>query len=177
MRLLLHICCAPCASGCIERLQKDGYEITGYFYNPNIQPSSEYNRRWEEVARLQEVMGFGLYRGTYEPSRWFKEIKGLEGEKEGKRRCEVCYRLRLEETAILAKEIGIGQWTTTLSISPHKHFNKIKEIGEEVAKNYGMRFLPYDFKKKDGFKKSIELSKKYNFYRQDYCGCVFSRRQ
>ncbi len=173
--ILLHICCAACASACVERLRKDGYDITGYFYNPNIQPFTEYNKRYKEVAKLSEVMQFQLYTGKYELSRWFEKIKGLEDEPEGGKRCEVCYELRLEETAVLAKKLGIKQFTTTLSVSSHKCFERIKLIGEEIAESYNLLFLPYDFKKKGGFKRSVELSKEYNLYRQNYCGCVFSR--
>lgn len=173
--VLLHICCAPCAIACVERLREDGYKVTGYFYNPNIQPLKEYKKRYSEVVRLSELMGFELHAGDYDPLRWFEEIRGLEDEPEGGRRCEVCYRLRLEETAALAKKLGIGQFTTTLSVSPHKYFDKIRYIGEELAKSYKLVFLPYDFKKKDGFKRSVELSRKYNLYRQNYCGCVFSK--
>jgi len=171
---LLHICCAACATVCVERLRKNGYDIIGYFYNPNIQPPAEYNKRCKEVAKLSEVMEFELHTGEYELSRWFEKIKGLEDEPERGKRCEICYELRLEETAVLAKKLGIKQFTTTLSVSPHKCFKRIKLIGEKIAQRHKLLFLPCDFKKKDGFKRSVELSKEYNLYRQSYCGCIFS---
>ena len=174
-RVLLHICCAPCASSCIEKLHKDGYTVTGYFYNPNIEPVTEYNKRLKEVMRLQEMMGFELYStpSSCKESQWLEAIKGLEDEAEGGLRCEVCYRLRLEDTAATAKKSGIEYFTSTLSVSPHKCFGKIKKIGEEVARDQNISFLPYDFKKEDGFKRTIQLSKRYAFYRQLYCGCAF----
>lgn len=177
MNLLLHICCAPCSTGCLERLFDDGFKVAGFFYNPNIQPLSEYNRRYVEVVRLSKLLDFKLYTVKYDTSRWFRAIKGLENEPEGGKRCEVCYRLRLIETAQTAKRHGFESFTTTLSISPHKIYGKIKSIGEEIAQEYELAFLSYDFKKMDGFKRSIELSRQHNLYRQKYCGCLFSRNK
>lgn len=175
MTILLHICCAPCATACVERLYSDGYTVIGFFYNPNIQPIAEYNKRCEDTLRLSNLMGFKLYIGDYDNEKWLEEIMGLESEPEGGERCEVCYRFRLKQTASLANKYDIGGFTTTLSVSPHKPYGKIRLIGEEIAKEYQLNFLKYDFKKKEGYKRSIELSKQYKLYRQNYCGCLFSK--
>ena len=175
MTILLHICCAPCATACVERLCSDGYTVMGFFYNPNIQPIAEYNKRCEDTLRLSNLMGFKLYTGDYNNEKWLEEVMGLESEPEGGKRCEVCYRFRLKQTASLANKYDIGGFTTTLSVSPHKPYGKIRLIGEEIAKEYQLNFLTYDFKKKEGYKRSIELSKQYKLYRQNYCGCLFSK--
>jgi predicted adenine nucleotide alpha hydrolase (AANH) superfamily ATPase len=170
-KLLLHICCAPCATHVVEALRKD-HQVIGFFYNPNIQPAKEYYRRLSETRRLFRSLGIELIEGEYEESRWWKEISGFEKEPEGGRRCPLCYRLRLGETARLAKETGISHFATTLTISPHKKAGVINPIGEEVGKSYKVSFFSADFKKKNGFKKTLTLSKKHNLYRQDYCGCL-----
>ncbi len=175
MTILLHICCAPCATACVERLCSDGYTVMGFFYNPNIQPIAEYNKRCEDTLRLSNLMGFKLYTGDYDNEKWLEEVMGLESEPEGGKRCEVCYRFRLKRTASLANKYDIGGFTTTLSVSPHKPYGKIRLIGEEIAKEYQLNFLTYDFKKKEGYKRSIELSKGFKLYRQNYCGCLFSK--
>ena len=178
-KLLLHACCAPCSSYCLEYLS-NYFKITLYFYNPNIYPESEYSLRTDEARRLISGMNFkndvSFLEGDFNPKEFYECIKGLEKEKEGGERCFKCYRLRLENTAKLAKEMGFDYFTTTLSISPLKRSDKINEIGEEVAEIYGVKHLPSDFKKKNGYKRSTELSKEYGLYRQDYCGCVFSVR-
>jgi predicted adenine nucleotide alpha hydrolase (AANH) superfamily ATPase len=176
-RILLHICCAPCATYSIERVLKDGYQVIGYFYNPNIQPLNEYKRRLKEVKKLAKIMELTIYFGNYNLKEWFRRIKGLEKEPEGGKRCEQCFKMRLEQTAIFAIEKNIKFFTTTLTISPHKNSELIHRIGREIGDKYGLEFLPYNFKKKDGFKKSIILSKKFNLYRQNYCGCIFSKNQ
>ena len=178
-RLLLHSCCAPCSSYVLEYLNSI-FEITVFYYNPNITPQEEYDKRVDEVVRLTGSMPFNhpvcFKEGNYEPDRFFAMAKGLENEPEGGRRCDMCYRLRLEESAKLAKEGNFDFFTTTLTISPLKKADKLNEIGRELSAIYGVPYLFSDFKKKDGFKRSIELSRQYGLYRQDYCGCVFSRR-
>lgn len=177
--LLLHACCAPCSSYCLEYLS-DFFKITLYFYNPNIYPESEYYLRAEEARRFISEMNFkndvSFLEGNFDPKEFYSCVKGLENEKEGGERCFRCYRLRLENTAKLAKEMGFDYFTTTLSISPLKRADKINDIGEELGEIYSVKHLPSDFKKKNGYKRSTELSKEYGLYRQDYCGCVFSQR-
>ncbi len=177
--LLLHACCAPCSSYCLEYLSKY-FKITVFYYNPNIYPQQEYSFRVSEVKRLISEMEteneVSFIEGNFDPDEFYTLVKGLENCKEGYDRCFLCYRLRLEETARLAKEKGFDYFTTTLSISPLKNASKINEIGEELAVKYSVSHLPSDFKKKNGYKRSIELSKEHNLYRQNYCGCVFSKR-
>lgn len=178
--LLLHACCAPCSSYCLEYLS-NYFSITVYYYNPNIYPESEYSHRSAEVKRLISEMKLknkvSFIEGEFNPQEFYTCVKGLEKEKEGGERCFKCYRLRLESTAKLAKELGFDYFTTTLSISPLKKAYKINEIGEEIGEIYNVRHLPSDFKKKEGYKRSIELSKEHSLYRQNYCGCVFSTRR
>lgn len=177
--LLIHGCCAPCSSYCLEYLSQY-FRITLYFYNPNIYPENEYYLRSEEARRLISEMDFknpvDFIEGKFDPREFYDAVKGYEKEKEGGERCFRCYRLRLESTAKLAKEMGFDNFTTTLSISPLKRADKINEIGEEIAEIYQLRHLPSDFKKKNGYKRSTELSKEYGLYRQNYCGCIFSMR-
>lgn len=178
-KLLIHSCCAPCSSYVLEYLS-NYFAITVYYYNPNIYPEEEYLRRVKEQEQLIESMEFKnpvmFMKGDYDTNKYYELIKGHEGDKEGNERCFLCYRLRLEEAASVAKEGGYEFFTTTLTISPHKDAVKLNEIGEELATSYGVLFLPSDFKKRNGYKRSIELSDKYGLYRQDYCGCVFSKR-
>ena len=179
-KLLLHSCCAPCSSYVLEYLS-EFFDITIFYYNPNIYPKEEYGRRVEEQKQLIEAMKLKsrvhFLQGEYRPENFYLAVKGLEGNREGSERCFECYRLRLTEAARLAKEGGYDYFTTTLSISPHKNAQKLNEIGEQLAKEYGTMHLPSDFKKKNGFKRSIELSREYSLYRQDYCGCIFSQRE
>lgn len=176
--LLLHACCAPCSSYVLEYLS-EYFDITLLFFNPNIYPSEEYQKRLSEVKRLIGEMPLkskvGIIEGRYEPSEFFEISKGLEQAEEGGERCFKCYRLRLEEAAREAKKGSFDYYTTTLSISPHKNAKKLNEIGEELEEQYGVRYLYADFKKKEGYKRSIELSRIYGLYRQNYCGCGFSR--
>lgn len=178
-RLFLHACCAPCSSYVLEYLSQY-FEITIFFYNPNIFPDEEYKKRAEELRRMIKEMEFihpvKFEEGEYRPEDFFAMAKGMEEEAEGGRRCFACYRMRMEEAAKKAREGGYDYFTTTLSISPLKNAAKINEIGEELADIYEVEHLPSDFKKKDGYKRSIELSRQYNLYRQDYCGCVFSKK-
>lgn len=175
--VLLHICCAPCATSVVETLKNDNYEVIGYFYNPNIHPETEYNLRLKELEKLADNMALQTIIGVYTPQIWLEQIKGLEDAQEGGDRCKVCYKLRLEHTAKIALEKGYQYFTTTLSVSPHKPADIINSIGQEVGERYGIKFLSYDFKKKDGFKISLRLTKKYNLYRQSYCGCIYSMQK
>ncbi len=176
-RLLLHSCCAPCSSAILEFLQ-EYFEITIYFFNPNITFQEEYLKRLEEQKEYHKKRGYqiNVIEGRYNPEiDFFQNIKGLENEKEGGRRCHQCYRIRLEETVKKAKEDGYEYFTTVLSISPMKNAQWINEIGEEREKKYEVKFLNGDFKKKSRYLRSIEVSKEYELYRQDYCGCIFSK--
>ena len=178
--LLLHSCCAPCSSYVLEYLSQY-FEITVFFYNPNISLEEEYRKRVAEIRRLVAEMSFThpvhIMEGTYDPQIFYEMARGLERVPEGGERCFKCYRLRMEEAAKLAKEGNYDYFTTTLSISPLKNAEKINEIGEALAEIYEVKHLPSDFKKKNGYKRSIELSHEYGLYRQNYCGCVFSKRE
>lgn len=178
--LLLHVCCAPCSSYVMEYLSKY-FDITLYYYNPNISPKTEYETRLAELERLVREMpaasGIRVTVGSYEPQAFFDIAKGHETEDEGGARCAACYRLRLTEAAREAKKKGCDYFTTTLSISPYKNAEKLNAIGEELSAEYGVQYLFSDFKKKDGYKRSIALSAAYRLYRQDYCGCVYSKAQ
>ncbi len=175
--LLLHSCCAPCSSYCLEYLT-NYFHVTIYYYNPNISYKEEYDRRVQEQIRLIKAMPvkypISFLEGTYEPKVFYQIAKGLEDQPEGRERCFACYELRLLEAAKCAKENGFDYFTTTLSISPHKNAAKLNEIGEKTGAVYGVSYLNSDFKKRNGYKRSIELSKEYDLYRQDYCGCVYS---
>lgn len=181
--LFLHSCCAPCSSYVLEYL-RSFFCITVFYYNPNITEDAEYSKRVEEQKRLigifnQQGDGYPItiVEGDYEPEKFFAIAKGYEKCPEGGERCFRCYELRLRETALRAKEAGADYFTTTLTISPLKNAQKLNEIGQHLAKELGVSFLPSDFKKKNGYKRSIELSGEYDLYRQDYCGCVFSKRE
>lgn len=178
--LLLHGCCAPCSSACLEYLNQY-FDITLFFYNPNISPRAEFEKRLSEAQRLINEMPFDnpveIIEGEYDYNVFLNIAKGLEAVPEGGERCFKCYALRLEETAKLAKKFGFDYFCTTLSISPLKNSQKINEIGYEIAEKYGVKWLPSDFKKKEGYKRSIELSKQYHLYRQNFCGCVFSKKE
>lgn len=178
--LLLHACCAPCSSACLEYLYQH-FNITIFYYNPNISPKAEFDKRLLEEKRLISEMlpneDIEVLEGEYNYDEFLEIAKGLEDVPEGGERCFKCYRLRLEETARLASAQGFDYFCTTLSISPLKNAQKINEIGFEVAEKYGIEWLPSDFKKKEGYKRSIELSKQYNLYRQNFCGCVFSKKE
>lgn len=196
-RLFLHSCCAPCSSYCLEYLRQY-FEVTVFYYNPNISMPEEYRHRVEEQKRLigelnaqvdagrvqgEEIAGcrvpnrISFVEGTYEPERFYEIAKGLEDCPEGGERCFACYELRLREAAQMAKAGGYDYFTTTLTISPLKNAQKLNEIGQQLAQEYGVAYLPSDFKKKGGYQRSIELSKEYGLYRQDYCGCAFSKAE
>lgn len=179
-RLLLHSCCAPCSSYVLEYLSKY-FKITIFFYNPNIYPLEEYSRRVVEqkrfISELKVEHEIDFIEGKYDTENFYEISKGLENEREGGIRCFKCYELRLEEAAAIAKDKGYDYFTTTLSISPHKNAQKLNEIGQKLGTEYNVNYLYSDFKKKEGYKRSIELSNEYNLYRQDYCGCVFSKNE
>ena len=178
--LLLHACCAPCSSYVLEYLNSF-FDITVFFYNPNITEENEYKKRADEIKRLITELPseneIKIMYGRYNPEAFLEISKGLEKLPEGGERCFKCYRLRLEETASVAKKLSFDFFTTTLSISPHKNAQVLNEIGHEIAHKYSINYLFSDFKKKNGYKRSCELSAVYNLYRQDYCGCVFSKAQ
>ncbi len=177
-KLLLHSCCAPCSSYVLEYLS-NYFEITIFYYNPNIYPAEEYSKRVEEQQTLIKEMPLKskveFMEGKYQPEEFYHIVKGLEKEVEGGNRCFACYELRLREAAKVAIEHGFDYYTTTLSISPYKNAQKLNEIGEKIGNEYGVSHLPSDFKKNNGYKRSIELSREYNLYRQDYCGCIYSK--
>lgn len=188
-KLLLHACCAPCSSYCMEYL-REYFDLTVFYYNPNITQEAEYRKRVEEEKRLiaafnaladrkclPEMGKIKIIEGAYDPARFYELAKGLEQCPEGGERCFRCYELRLRESARVAKEQGFDFFTTTLTISPLKNAQKLNEIGERVGAEYGVAFLPSDFKKRNGYRRSVELSEEYGLYRQNYCGCVYSVRQ
>lgn len=178
--LLLHSCCAPCSSYVLETLSRD-FSITVFYYNPNIYPEEEYWKRVEEqkefIRRLPAVHPISFMEGVYDKENFYQAVKGLEHIPEGGERCFACFRLRLGEAVKRAKEGNFDYVTTTLTISPMKNAGKLNQIGEELCKKEGICWLPSDFKKKNGYKRSTELSREYGMYRQDYCGCVFSLRE
>jgi predicted adenine nucleotide alpha hydrolase (AANH) superfamily ATPase len=178
--LLLHSCCAPCSSYVLKYLS-EYFRITLLYFNPNISPESEYVKRVEEQKRLINSMplknAVEFVEGRYEPKEFYGAVKGFEEEPEGGKRCHICYEMRLREAAEYAAKGGYDYFTTTLSISPLKKSDVLNEIGERVGAECGVRHLPSDFKKKEGYKQSIELSKEYDLYRQNFCGCIFSKRQ
>ena len=177
--LLLHACCAPCSTACLERLA-DFFKVTIFYYNPNITEKHEYEKRIEEIKKLLTLINpkykVELLEGDYNPKVFLDMSKGLETEPERGKRCYKCYELRLRETAHIASKLGFNNFCTTLTLSPHKNCNWINEIGEKLNTEYESNYLYSDFKKKEGYKRSIELSKKYDLYRQDYCGCIYSKR-
>ena len=183
-RLLLHSCCGPCSSAVIERLYPD-FDLTVFFYNPCITNRAEYERR--KAAQIQLINAMNLeicpggntikfVEGDYEPEAYLSIVKGLEGAPEGGERCTLCFEMRLAKTAAYASASGYPLYATTLTVSPHKNYALITEIGKRYAAEYGIEYLDRDFKKKAGFQRSVQLSKQYGLYRQDYCGCDFSKR-
>ncbi len=194
-KILLHACCAPCSSYCLEYL-REHFDITVFFYNPNITSDGEYHKRVEEEKRLiaeynrqveessfdgmnsdDRARKIEIIEGNYNPKDFYEYVRGYEECREGGDRCRKCFELRLTETARIAKERGFEYFTTTLTISPLKNADVLNEVGEMAAEKYGVVFLPSDFKKKNGYKRSIELSHKFGLYRQDFCGCSFSKAQ
>jgi predicted adenine nucleotide alpha hydrolase (AANH) superfamily ATPase len=174
-KMLVHLCCAPDALYVLSLL-KEEYEVCGYFYNPNIHPRQEYDLRLDETRKVARVLDIRLYEGLYDDERWLRITQKFKEEPEKGRRCDVCYAMRLEKTAQKASELGFDIFTTVMSLSPWKKAESLNRMGRMFASRYGIRFLEADFKKKDGFRKSIELSKDHGLYRQNYCGCVYSKK-
>ena len=173
-KFLLHVCCAPCAAHVISLL-KDKFDLKLFFYNPNIQPREEYEERLKELEKHVIHLDIPLIKGEYEANNWYKLVKGHENDPEKEDRCKICYKMRLESTAKLVKEQKNKWFGTTLTISPHKDASAINEIGQEIADKYGLNFFEADFKKKDGFKKTMQIACEHDFYRQNYCGCVYGK--
>ena len=176
-KLLLHACCAPCSSATLERLSAH-FDLTILYYNPNIYPPEEYHRREAELERFVEQAGYHypVVELPYDPQEFYTAVKGFENEPEKGARCTVCYRLRMRRAAQYAAEHGFDWFTTTLSISPHKDAKRINAIGQELEQEFGVKHLPSDFKKQNGYLRSLQLSEEYGLYRQDYCGCEFSAK-
>ncbi len=178
-KLLLHACCAPCSSAVLEKLGNI-FSITILYYNPNITEEDEYQKRLKEIHRFIDEFKtkykIEVIDGRYDPNEFFDIAKSLENEPERGKRCYKCYNLRLKETAVVADKLGFDYFTTTLSLSPYKNSKWINEIGEQLDKEFNTKYLYSDFKKENGYKRSIELSKEFNLYRQNYCGCIYSRR-
>lgn len=177
-RLLLHVCCAPCSTSVMERLS-EAFELVVYFDNPNLDTGHEYDRRAEESRRLMSLLPYAkeLVIAPYDPLAYQEAIKGLEAQPEGGARCTACFRLRLQRSVQAARELQCLWYTTTLTVSPRKDAHLLNHLGEEQGNLYGVSFLPSDFKKRDGYLRSVRLSRESQLYRQDYCGCVFSKRQ
>ncbi len=176
--LFLHSCCAPCSSYCLEYLS-DFFSITVFYYNPNIYPDEEYYKRVEEQKKFIELFPaknkISFTEGSFDKDKFYQTVKGMENLPESGLRCFACYELRLREACEYAKKGNFDYFTTTLSISPLKNADKLNEIGERLADEYSIKYLPSDFKKKNGYKRSVEISRRYGMYRQDYCGCIYSK--
>jgi predicted adenine nucleotide alpha hydrolase (AANH) superfamily ATPase len=175
-KLLLHICCAPDATIGIDRLAPH-WETTGFFYNPNIHPAAEYEKRHEAMDQLSEATGLPFKTGEYDPDQWKVMVQGLEDEPEKGLRCELCFRERLRKTAREARDGGYDAFAAVLTVSPHKDASLINKLGAEAGQEFGVEYLPTDLKKMDGFKRSVQMSKELGIYRQNYCGCEYSQRQ
>lgn len=175
-KIVLHACCAICSGYPVSFLQDAGYQVIVYFYNPNIYPDNEYQKRLEAERTLCKHFECELVEADYCPNEFYEVAIGLENEPERGKRCDKCFELRLKKTAEFAKSRGIEKFTTSIVISPHKNFQKLSEIGEKIAQDEGLNFLAIDFKKKDGFLKTNKISRELELYRQNYCGCKFSLR-
>ena len=179
-KLALHACCAPCSSAVLEQLA-DVFDIIVFFYNPNISPETEFRHRLEEQIRLVNEMlpdrGISVAEGEYDAEEFYRRVKGHEKDREGGERCGICFEMRLRRTAEFAKQNGMDYFTTTLSISPLKDAQRLNALGGSLAGEYGVKYLFSDFKKKEGYKRSCALSAEYGLYRQDFCGCVFSKME
>ena len=178
-KIALDICCAPCSIAAIERLRQRFKDcaIIGYVNNSNVYPVEEYNRRLDSIKRIAEYYNLKLFIDSYNPNEWLNEVKGYEKEPENGKRCLICYEYRLRKVALFAKSKKISKFVSTLTTGPMKRADIINSIGETIAKDYGLEFIKDDFKKNNGFMRSVELSKKFKLYRQRYCGCKFSIRQ
>lgn len=176
-QIVLHACCAVCAGYPLELLHETGFEPTVFYFNPNIHPKAEYDRRLEELVRYCGKKNIKLITGNDDTSGWFEYVKGLENEKERGLRCQKCFEYRLFETAKLAKALNINKFTTTLFVSPHKVRKDIIAAGQKAAEMYGLEFIDTDFRKKDGFLKTMQIAKAEGFYRQKYCGCIYAQNE
>jgi epoxyqueuosine reductase len=174
-KLLLHVCCATCGAYVLELLKND-YQVTAYYYNPNIYPVEEYEKRFLEIQKYCQKNQIPFIEEKPDQDEWFAKIKGFEQEPERGKRCWLCYDMRLAKTAEYAKNHGFQFFGTDLSISPHKDAKKLNEIGKKLEKTFGLKYFEADFKKADGFKKAMAVSRQNEFYRQDYCGCIYSRQ-
>jgi hypothetical protein len=172
-KVLLHVCCGVCAFYCIRRLAEEGYYVESFFYNPNIYPEEEYLKRKAAANDVATITKTKITEGSYDQAAWLDECQKYKDSEEGGERCSICYQMRLIETLKEAKSKGFDFFTTTLTVSPHKDSKIISALGQEVGQS---AFLPIDFKKQDGFKKTLELAKKHNLYRQNYCGCIYSKK-
>lgn len=183
-RLLLHACCGPCSTSCVERVA-DEYEVTLYYYNPNIMDREEYLRRREALLKFIDAFNADnegrtrveYLEGEYDPERFIRLAESMKDEPEGGKRCDMCFAMRLSDTAKMAKELGYDYFTTTMSVSPHKDYKTIAELGFSLEENTGVKYLDIDFKKRNGFGRSVEMSKMYGLYRQNFCGCEYARAQ
>jgi predicted adenine nucleotide alpha hydrolase (AANH) superfamily ATPase len=175
-KMLVHVCCAPDALYVLGLLRAD-YDVSGYFYNPNIHPREEYDLRLEETRKVARILNVNLIEGKYDDQQWFEITQKFKEEPEKGRRCDVCYALRLEKTARKASELGFEIFTTVMSLSPLKKADVLNRMGKMFARKHRVDFLAANFKKKDGFKKSVEMSREHKLYRQDYCGCLYSQRK
>ena len=171
-KVLLHICCGVCASSVVQRLRKEDFFVLGFFYNPNIHPETEYLKRKGVAEEVARILKLELIPSSYDKDNWLAQTKGLESEQEGGRRCLTCFRMRLQETQEKASQMNISRFTTTLTVSPHKNTAMINDIGKVISHS---GFIAYDFKKQGGFRLAIEFAKRYNLYRQNYCGCIYSQ--
>jgi predicted adenine nucleotide alpha hydrolase (AANH) superfamily ATPase len=174
MKVVLHICCGVCAAGAAHVLLAEGHEVTGYYYNPNISPSDEYYRRLDAASKAAARLGFQLVEGPYNAAEWSRIAAPLASEPEGGKRCQACYRIRLQQTYLYTLGSNTDAFTSTLTISPHKSALIINQIGQETGRD---KFLPRDFKKKEGFKKATQMARDWGLYRQNYCGCEYSLRE
>jgi len=173
MKVLLHVCCGVCSASVVERLRRENYKVTGFFYNPNIQPFAEYKKRLITARRISKILGFELLEGEYDLNPWIRKTKPFRRAPEGGERCRLCFSIRLSETYQLFKKLKtFDKFTTTLTVSPHKDAPLINELGLHIG---GVYYLSRDFKKEDGYKHAIELAKEWDLYRQGYCGCVYSK--
>ena len=174
VKIVLHVCCGVCAAGVVKTLAAEGHQVVGFFCNPNIYPEQEYLRRLDTTYRVAQKLDFPLEVAPYTPDDWLRETNSLKHEPEGGKRCEVCFRIRLEQTYTYLTGCKADAFTTTLSISPHKSAQVINRIGQEIG---GDKFLVRDFKKNDGFKQAMQLARQWELYRQNYCGCIYSMRE
>jgi predicted adenine nucleotide alpha hydrolase (AANH) superfamily ATPase len=174
MKILLHICCGVCAAGSAEILISEGHKLTGYYFNPNISPETEYIKRLDAAKTVAEIKSFPIIVPSYSPKKWLQKTIDLSQEPEGGKRCEVCFRMRLQATYDFMRENDFDVFTTTLTIGPRKSAETINRVGREIG---GDKFLARDFKKNGGFQRAIQLAKQYQIYRQNYCGCVYSLRK